>query len=183
MKIRKLISNVYRYFYPLTLEDVYKRMGVKIGVNCKIQFGVIIDYSHYWHIEIGDNVTIAPNVHILSHDASTYHRFGYTKIGKVLIQDNVFIGAGSIILPGVIIGENSIIGAGSIVKKDVPPNSVFTGNPAKLVCTVDDYYLKIESEFNKYPLFSDDYTLRGNISNKKKEEMNHKMIERYGFVK
>lgn len=183
MKIRKLISDLYRYFYPLSLEEIYKRMGVKIGDNCKIQFGVVIDYSHYWHIQIGDNVTLAPNVHILAHDASTYNKFGYAKIGKVSIQNNVFVGAGSIILPGVIIGENSIIGAGSIVKKDVPPNTVFAGNPAKFICTIEDYYFKIESDIKKYPIFSEDYTLRGNISTEKKKEMNHKMKHRYGFVK
>lgn len=65
-------------------------MGVKIGGNCKFQFEVVIDYSHYWLIEIGNDVTLAPRVHILAHDASTYNHFGYTKIGKVKIEDNVF---------------------------------------------------------------------------------------------
>jgi maltose O-acetyltransferase len=55
----------------------------------------------------------------------------YTKIGLVKIGDNVFIGAGSIILPNVKIGNNVIIGAGSIVTKDVPDNSLVAGNPAK----------------------------------------------------
>ena len=71
--------------------DIYKRMGVKIGSNCKFQFDVVIDFSHYWLIEIGNDVTLAPRVHILAHDASTFNHVGYTKIGKVNIGDNVLL--------------------------------------------------------------------------------------------
>ena len=133
MLIKKLISKVYRFFWPLDLVDVYKRMGVKIGDNCKFQFDVVLDYSHYWLIEIGNNVILAPRVHILAHDASTYNYVGYSKIGKVKIGDNVFIGANSIILPGTIIADNVIIGAGSVVTKDVPKNKLAYGNPARII--------------------------------------------------
>ena len=96
-KFRKLLSNIYRFFYPLSLVEMFKRMGVKIGDNCKFQFDVVIDYAHYWLITIGNNVTLAPRVHILAHDASTKHHTNYTKIGLVRIEDNVFVGAGSIV--------------------------------------------------------------------------------------
>jgi len=183
MNIKRLVINIYRFFCPIDSVTMYRRMGVAIGKNCKIQGGVIIDYSHYWHITIGENVTIAPCVHILAHDASTKLHLGYTKIGKVDIGNNVFIGAGSIILPGVSIGENSIIGAGSIVNRNIPDNSVAVGNPAKVVSNLDEFLNKNKKLTNKYPQFGDEYTLRENISDKMKHEMNILMEERIGFVK
>ncbi len=69
-------------------------------------------------------MTLAPRVHILAHDASTKIFLDYTKISNVKIGNNVFIGAGAIILPGSIIEDNVIIGAGSIVSKRIPANSV-----------------------------------------------------------
>ena len=83
---------------------------------------MLIDDSHAWLIEIGDNVTLAPRVHILAHDASTKLYLGYTKIGRVRIGNDVFIGHVTIILPGVTIGDNVVIGAGSVVKSDIPDN-------------------------------------------------------------
>ena len=56
--------------------------------------------------------------------------------------NNVFVGFGSIILPGVTIGDNVIVGAGSVVRKDIPENSVVFGNPACVVCTTEEYINK-----------------------------------------
>lgn len=64
------------------------------------------------------------------------------KIGRIKIGDNCFIGSRSIILMNVIVGDNVIIGAGSVVSKDIPSNSVAAGIPAKVICTVDEYYAK-----------------------------------------
>lgn len=69
--------------------------------------GTILDPSHCWLITIGDNVTMAPRVHILAHDASTCHHLGYARIGRIDIGNNVFIGADTVVLPGVYIGSNS----------------------------------------------------------------------------
>ena len=66
--------------------------------------GYELDPSHCWLIEIGDNVTFGPHVQVLAHDASMHNVLGYTKIGRVRIGNNVFIGAGSIVLPNVQIG-------------------------------------------------------------------------------
>ena len=181
--MKRIVSVIYRFFFPLDAVTMYRKMGVKIGSNCKIQGGVIIDYSHFWHITIGNNVTIAPRVHILAHDASTVLHTGYAKIGKVDIEDGVFIGAGTIVLPGVVIGENSIIGAGSVVVNDIPENSVAVGSPAKVVSTLADYIDKINLQMNDYPTFEEEYTLRQGVSKEKRQEMNHEMKDRYGFVK
>lgn len=181
--MKRLLSGVYRYFFPLPLVEMYRRMGVEIGKGTKIQFGVIIDYSHYWHISIGDNVTIAPNVHILAHDASMHNTFGYAKIGKVEIGNESFIGAGSIILPGVTIGKNSIVGAGSVVTRDVPENMVCAGNPAKEICSISVYNNRIKEELSKFPNFDETYTLGGGVSESMKKEMNEKMKSRFAYIK
>src|SRR3954468_16533976 len=83
-----------------------QKKGFKTGKNFNMRDGCIIDFSHSWHIEIGDNVTLAPRVHIIAHDASTWEFLGYSKVKNVVIGNRVFIGAGSIILPGVTIGDN-----------------------------------------------------------------------------
>ena len=65
--------------------DMLIKMGMKVGKNFLRLNGVILDPSHCWLINIGDNVTMAPRVHILCHDASTKQFLGYTKIGRVTV--------------------------------------------------------------------------------------------------
>ena len=137
--VRKLLE--YLRGEPQHLDKLLKR-GLMIGKNFTRMGGVIIDPSHCYHITIGDNVTLAPRVHILAHDSSTYIFLGKTRAANVTIGNNVFVGAGSIILPGVHIGNRVIIGAGSIVSKDIPDNSVAAGNPAKMICPIDEYLEK-----------------------------------------
>ncbi|GLV63171.1 hypothetical protein Bmyc01_18410 [Bacillus mycoides] len=145
--------------------------GLKIGKNFVYNEGCIIDPSHCWKISIGDDVTLAPNVHILAHDASTKMYLDYTKIGLVNIGDRVFIGAGSIILPNVTIGNNVIVGAGSVVTESIPSNSVVAGNPARLICSTSEYITKQENQMKNAHLFDESWTLGGGITTEKKEKM------------
>lgn len=156
--------------------------GLKIGKNCSILAGVVIDGSHCWHIEIGNNVTLAPGVRILAHDASTKKHLGYTRIGKVKICDNVFIGAGSIVLPNVRIGTNSIIGAGSVVTRDIPDNTVAAGNPAKALYSLEYYLNQHEEQMKRSPCFGEEYTLPEKVSESMKDLMNEKMIDGKGYI-
>ena len=125
--IRKLRNKLIK---EQNLGDLVKK-GLKVGKNLNMQSSCIIDNSHCWLIEIGDNVTLAPRVHILAHDASTKLALGYTKIGRVKIGNNVFIGANTTILPNVKIGNNVIIGANSLVSKDIPDNKVVARKSGK----------------------------------------------------
>jgi len=97
-------------------------------------------------IEIGDNVRVAPGVHIISqnHDLSNYDKHIPTR--PINIGSNVWIGSHAVILPGVHIGDNVVIGAGSIVTKDIPPNSIAFGNPCKVRDVKNPYKGKMNYE-------------------------------------
>ena len=107
--------------------------GMKVGKNFHRTNGVQFDVGFCWLIEIGDNVAIGTRVDIIAHDASTKLYLDKSKIGKVIIGNNVFIGAKSTILPNVRIGNDVIIGAGSVVTKDIPTNCLAFGNPCNVV--------------------------------------------------
>ena len=154
--LRRIINRIHG---EQSLEKLLKR-GLVVGKDFKRMEGVIIDPSHCWHIKIGNNVTLAPRVHILAHDASTWVFLGYTRVSNVTIGNNVFIGAGSIVLPGVTIGNNVVIGAGSVVSRDIPEGSVAVGIPAKVVKSLDDYLNREKGRMNENNVFGEEYTLR-----------------------
>ena len=173
---------VYRIRGEYTTEKLIS-MGMKVGKNFKRLKGTILDPSHCWLIEIGDNVTLAPNVHILCHDASTKMYLGYTKIGCVTIGDNVFIGAGTVVLPNVVIGSNVIVGANSTVTHNIPDNTVIAGNPAKIIDSLDSYITKEKNRMKTAPCFDEDYTLRNYISMEKRLEQKAAITGNIGYVK
>lgn len=120
--------------------------GVNIcfGDNCEVNMNcTFLDDNR---IVIGDNALIAPNVQIYTafHPTRAADRFGRpredgrfafckTQTAPVVIGDNVWIGGGAIILPGVTIGDNVVIGAGSVVTKDIPSDKVAIGSPCRPV--------------------------------------------------
>ncbi len=112
---------------------------MKIGNNCWIGPNCFIQSPGT--IKIGDNVGMGANVIVITsqHDLSSPEEIIINKplqFKKVIIEDNVDIGAGAVILPGVSIGKGSMIGAGSVVTRDVPPKTVVAGNPAKILRTL-----------------------------------------------
>lgn len=121
-------------------EKRLRNAGVKMGKNVYVGTRKI-DLAHGFLLEIGDNVTLS-DCRILLHDASTKMYLGYSRVGKVVIGNNVFVGADAVILPNVRIGDNVIIGAGTIVTKNIPENSVVVGNPGKIIGKCDDFIEK-----------------------------------------
>ena len=100
-----------------------------IGKRCLIQGGTTIGN----HVMMGPDVSIYTQNHKFSDVYKNMDEQGFDDVKEVFIQDNVWIGARVIILPGVTIGEGSVIGAGTVVSKNVPPFSVFVGNPGRVV--------------------------------------------------
>src|SRR5664280_298386 len=113
-----LLKRILRKILGLNPPDqvgILVKRGLKIGKNFKMLDECIIDDSHCWHIEIGDDVTLAPRVHILAHDASTKMHLNYTKIKDFKIGLKVFLGVDCLILTGVITGNEAVTGAGAAV--------------------------------------------------------------------
>lgn len=113
-------------------------------------------------IDIGDSTMIASDVVITDSDwHGIYDRTDYVATPKpVKIHKNVWIGERSIILKGTQIGENSIIGAGSVVHGDIPPNSVYAGNPAKEVKKLDEgSFVTREELFNDSSTYLQDLNI------------------------
>ncbi|MDE6873707.1 MAG: acyltransferase [Lachnospiraceae bacterium] len=115
-----------------------------IGDNCMVMFRKIPLYPEL--ISIGNNVWIASNVSLITHDV--VHRMinnrGGADLylaeykGEIKIDDNVFIGANTSILPGVHIGRDTIIGAGTVVNKDIS-DGVYAGVPVRYLCSLEDF--------------------------------------------
>lgn len=181
MSIKKLLGRVgrllnrARYGKYETVQELRAR-GVQVGENCSINTNKI-DFGHGYLITIGNNVTISDAV-LLAHDGSTKRIIGYSKIGRVVIGDNVFIGYNAIILPNVTIGSNVVVGAGSVVLRDVPDNVVVAGNPARIICTIKEFKKKNEELFSAVPHFDTHWSKK---SQEQKEQM-VKVLQNGGYV-
>lgn len=178
----KILNNLKYRLRGEVSTEVLIDQGMKVGKKFERMNNVLIDDSHAWLIEIGDNVTLAPRVHILAHDASTKKFLGYTKIGKVTIGNNVFVGAETVILPGVRIGDNVIIGANSTVTSDVPTGMVAVGSPAKVLCSLEEYLSKEHARMQINPVYDEKYTLRYNISDDMKIQQKQELDGKIGYV-
>lgn len=104
-----------------------KVWGMQIGEGTRISLSVRLDKTNPKGVQIGDYTALTFGVAVLTHDYVN-RRHVPTRIGSYC-----FIGCNSVIMPGVTIGDHCIIGAGSVVMRDVPPNSVASGNPARVL--------------------------------------------------
>ncbi len=118
-----------------------------MGNNCRISCLSLSPESYL--IELGDNVVIAQNTKLITHEGSIciFHKENpYLDLyGRIKIGNNTFIGMNCLILPKTTIGNNCIIGAGSVVRGNIPDNSVVIGNPAQVVMNTDRYRTKVFS--------------------------------------
>lgn len=166
-----LLKRIFRHFYKNEKECVQYTIGNRKEHNS------LIDTLTPQFVKIGDNFISAPGSMILAHDASTFIFTEKYVVKPTIVGDNVFLGAGAIILPGVRIGNNVIIGAGSIISKNIPDNVVVAGNPAKIICKLEDYLIKHENELYKSPYSMADIISNG-ISKKDILEFQRMCIER-----
>lgn len=140
-KLLFIIRNLRNYL--CSSEKYARRIGVKIGKHCLID-------TRYWSsepylISIGNNVQITRNVSFYTHGGANCLRKNYPDFdvfGRIVVEDWVYVGAFSQIMPGVTIGEGALVAAGSVVTKSVTPHTVVGGNPARFICTTEEYYEK-----------------------------------------
>lgn len=139
MNIFKLMSRIYwRYFS--SPEKYARHIGVNIGENNLI--GKKHWSSEPYLITVGSHCQLT-DCKIFTHGGGNSVRRTHPNFdcfGKVKIGDYVYIGTNALIMPGVTIGDNSLIAAGSVVTKSVPSGTVVAGNPARIICTVEEYY-------------------------------------------
>ncbi|MFJ3044732.1 sugar O-acetyltransferase [Herbaspirillum chlorophenolicum] len=114
-------------FYTTSGSDLAIGRNVFINQNC-----TIYDLGG---VDIGDDVLIGPNVSIITsgHPLEPSQRHAAVVAKPIRIERNVWIGAGATIIGGVTVGENSVIGAAAVVTRDVPPNTLVGGNPARVI--------------------------------------------------
>ena len=150
--MKKILKRIYfKIGYVLNFFETQKESD-KVEKKVLYKIGKVNMHNSYVDdlipqaVSIGENFVASFNSMIIAHDASLFNHTKKHRIEEVVIGDNVFLGAGAIILPGVTVGDGAIIGAGSIVTKDIKPFTVVAGNPAKYMCTVDEYIKKCESK-------------------------------------
>ena len=141
--LNKIVKKLAYYLLPPLY---YARfIGVDIGRNN------LIKKCHWssepYLITVGSNCQLT-NCQIFTHGGGNVLRKwhpDFDVFGKVRIGNYVYIGTNSLIMPGVTIEDNVLIAAGSVVTKSIPKNMVVAGNPAKIVCTIEEYYLRNKS--------------------------------------
>ena len=154
--IRKLKKKLVKAYYKFILKDMtaYSRsLGVRVGQNGQILadpdscFG-----TEPWLIKLGDHVDVTSDVKFLSHEGGMWCARGIDKkyeeydcFAPTVVGNNVLIGLGALIMPGVRIGNNVIIAARAVVTKDIPDNTVVAGIPARPITTMEKFITSLNN--------------------------------------
>jgi len=173
-RMRLLVDSGY---YP----EYLRKQGVRIGRNSSILYPSYVDGRLPYLLEIGDDVVISLYVTILTHDAASAYAGDLVKVGRVRIRDHVFIGANTTVMCNVAIGPNAIVGAGSVISRDVPPDSVVAGNPAKLVCSMDQFKAKHRELGGRQPLFEGKHFQHPYVPDERKTFLNGQLQDTFGY--
>lgn len=157
MNILARIKRKIEYLWAIRSSKNYisflRNKGITVGNDCFFQSPKTanVDITRPCLVDIGDHCYFLENFLLLTHDNVTkvfgplYHDF-IPSSGKVTIGNNVYFTRNCTVLKGVTIGDNCIIGFGSTVTHDIPSNSVVAGTPARVICSIDDYYAKRKKE-------------------------------------
>ena len=126
-----------------------RSLGVTVGEGCRIYSMDVA--SERWLVSIGDRVTVSVGVQFITHDGTGWlvrdtsgRRYRYAPIA---VGDDCFIGARSILMPGVVIGDNVIVAAGSVVTKSAPAGSIIGGNPARVIGETSALITRVREEW------------------------------------
>ena len=124
----------------LLIPPFYTAGGVDISVGRNVFVNQNCTFYDLGGLDIADDVMIGPNVSIITsgHPIEPSQRRASVVAKPIVIERNVWIAAGAMIIGGVTVGENSVVAAGSVVTKDVPPNILVGGNPARVIRSIGD---------------------------------------------
>lgn len=180
-----MLNNIFKLFRKLELiyvnssyENKRKyliKKGAKIGEGTRMNCYVSSFGTEPYLIEVGRDCLFAADVRFITHDGgvkvlNTLKKFQGRKmdiIAPIKIRDNVYIGTGAYIMPGVRIGNNSVTGAHAVITKDIPANSVAVGIPAKVIKSVEDYYLSNKNKEKYYETANLNFHDKKNILKRK----------------
>ena len=150
MGIIGMLKKAVKGSYRLAVEN-----GLHVGKGVSVMDGVSFGSEPYL-ITLEDHVRISFDVSFITHDGGTWafrdmpEYADVIKYGKIRVGERTFIGARSVIMPGVTIGKRCVIGTGSVVTKDVPDGTVVVGIPAKIVMTTEEYAQKCLQSMEPY---------------------------------
>jgi len=130
-----------------------RELGMHIGNRVNLPASTWIDTSHCFLISIGDDCGFGPDCLILAHDAQMDEYLDAARLGRVVIHQSCHIGARTSILAGVEIGPRTIVGANSVVSRSLPAETVCAGNPAKVICSLEEYLSKHREQMQSRPQF------------------------------
>ena len=124
----------------LLIPPFYTTGGTDISVGRNVFINQNCTFYDLGGLDIADDVMIGPNVSLITsgHPIEPARRRACVVAKPIVIERNVWIAAGAIVIGGVTIGENSVVAAGSVVTRDVPPNSLVGGNPARVIRSISD---------------------------------------------
>ncbi len=159
-----------------------RKMGMQLGKGVNLPPSTWIDTSHCFLISIGDNCGFGEECLILAHDAMPNEFLDATRLGRVTIHESCHFGARTVILPGVEIGPRSIVGANSVVINDIPPDTLAAGNPAKVICSLDEYLEKHRQAMKTMPLFQFKEYDYNYITPERMKEMLEKLEKSAGYM-
>ena len=138
-----------------TKRDYLRRLGVTIGDKTQLNCHVTAFGTEPYLVEVGDDCLFASGTRFITHDGGVkvlnsldyFDGRSMRKMSRIKVGNNTYFGVNVTVMPGVTIGNNCIIGAGAIVTKDIPDNSCAVGVPAKVICTIDEYYERNKDKF------------------------------------
>lgn len=118
----------------------YTENGLNISVGRNVFVNQNCTFYDLGGLDIADDVMIGPNVSVITtgHPVDPARRRSFIVAKPIIIERNVWIAAGATIIGGVTVGENSVVAAGSVVTRDVPPNALAGGNPARVIRSIAD---------------------------------------------
>lgn len=135
--------------------QMLRRRGMRIGAGVELPASTWVDAPHAYLISIGDRCTFGEECLLLAHDAQMDEFLDAGRIGRITIHEDSRIGHRCTVLPGVEVGPRTVVLPHSVVGKTLPPDTVCSGNPARVVSSLGEWLEKQRAEQGTLPGWDD----------------------------